>query len=243
MPVGITFAEEHAPAPGPAKVVLDRRKKPSGFSRISPSERPRSRAAGDRSDQTHAVYPRLAGGPSLRRQATVELNKGEARNALARAVCFHGLGRVRDRSSEALQHHAGGLALVTAAIVLWNTVQIAKVIDGMRAEGEMIRTSCCPSSRPSALTPSLTLRLFCLAVQSAGSIFATRDEPQASQQAGAGHDHPLPRRCRAGRLGGEIVLGGDGFSRHFCPNLVLVIGVTPRSASENLSIHDIRSAE
>ena len=27
--------------------------------------------------------------PALRRQVTVELNKGEARNALARAVCFH----------------------------------------------------------------------------------------------------------------------------------------------------------
>ncbi len=39
--------------------------------------------------------------PALRRQATVELNKGEARNALARAVCFHRLGRLRDRASAA----------------------------------------------------------------------------------------------------------------------------------------------
>ena len=30
--------------------------------------------------------------PALRRQATAELNKGESRNALARAVCFHRLG-------------------------------------------------------------------------------------------------------------------------------------------------------
>ena len=74
--------------------------------------------------------------PALRRQATVELNKGEARNALARAVCFHRLGRMRDRSPEALQHRAGGLTLVTAAIVLWNTVQIGRVIEEMRAEGE-----------------------------------------------------------------------------------------------------------
>lgn len=44
--------------------------------------------------------------PDLRRQATAELNKGEARNALARAVCFHRLGRLRDRSAELQQHRA-----------------------------------------------------------------------------------------------------------------------------------------
>jgi len=86
--------------------------------------------------------------PALRRQATVELNKGEARNALARAVCFHRLGRVRDRSPEALQHRAGGLTLVTAAIVLWNTVQIARVIDAMRAEGEAIPDDMLPFLSP-----------------------------------------------------------------------------------------------
>ena len=86
--------------------------------------------------------------PGLRRQATVELNKGEARNALARAVCFHRLGRVRDRSPEALQHRAGGLTLVTAAIVLWNTVQIAKVIDVMHAEGESFPDAMLPFLSP-----------------------------------------------------------------------------------------------
>jgi Tn3 transposase DDE domain len=41
----------------------------------------------------------------------VELNKGEARNALARAVCFRRLGRLRARAVEAQQYHASGLAL------------------------------------------------------------------------------------------------------------------------------------
>ena len=57
--------------------------------------------------------------PQLRRQATAELNKGESRNALARAVCFHRLGRLHDRTAQAQQHRASGLALVTAAIALW----------------------------------------------------------------------------------------------------------------------------
>ncbi len=70
--------------------------------------------------------------PQLRRQATAELNKGEARNALARAVCFHRLGRLRDRAAEAQQHRASGLALVTAAIALWNTTYLDRALDSLR---------------------------------------------------------------------------------------------------------------
>lgn len=74
--------------------------------------------------------------PELRRQATAELNKGEARNALARAVCFHRLGRLRDRTAELQQHRASGLALVTAAIALWNTVYLGQAVDALRRRGE-----------------------------------------------------------------------------------------------------------
>jgi hypothetical protein len=52
----------------------------------------------------------------------VELNKGEARNAVARAVCVHRLG----------------LALVTAAIALWNTVYLDRALNDLRCGGEMI---------------------------------------------------------------------------------------------------------
>ena len=76
--------------------------------------------------------------PSLRRQATAELNKGAARNALARAVCFHRLGRLRDRAAEAQQHRASGLALVTAAIALWNTVYLGRALDALRHRGETV---------------------------------------------------------------------------------------------------------
>jgi TnpA family transposase len=76
--------------------------------------------------------------PALRRQATVELNKGEARNALARAVCFHRLGRLRDRAAEAQQYRASGLALITAAIALWNTVYLGRALDNLRRGDEII---------------------------------------------------------------------------------------------------------
>ena len=72
------------------------------------------------------------------RQVTVELNKGEARNALARAVCFHRLGRLRDRATKTQQYRASGLATVTAAIALWNTVYLGRALDDLRRGGEII---------------------------------------------------------------------------------------------------------
>jgi len=76
--------------------------------------------------------------PTLRRQATAELNKGESRNALARAVCFHRLGRLHDRTAQTQQHRASGLALVTAAIALWNTVYLSRALDVARRRGDLI---------------------------------------------------------------------------------------------------------
>src|ERR1700745_1292785 len=57
----------------------------------------------------------------LRRRIHIGLNKGEARNALARGMFFNRLGELRDRTLENQQHRACGLNLVLAAIVLWNT--------------------------------------------------------------------------------------------------------------------------
>src|SRR5713226_10070035 len=65
----------------------------------------------------------------LRRRVQVGLNKGEARNALARTVFLCRLGEIRDRSFEQQRYRASGLTLVTAAIVLWNTVYIERAID------------------------------------------------------------------------------------------------------------------
>jgi TnpA family transposase len=62
--------------------------------------------------------------PDLRRRVQSGLNKGEARNALARAVFFNRLGELRDRSYDNQRHRASGLNLLTAAITLWNTVYL-----------------------------------------------------------------------------------------------------------------------
>jgi TnpA family transposase len=53
----------------------------------------------------------------LRRRVHVGLNKGEARNALARAVFFNRLGEMRDRGFEHQNHRASGLNLVVAPLL------------------------------------------------------------------------------------------------------------------------------
>jgi TnpA family transposase len=68
----------------------------------------------------------------LRRRVHAGLNKGEARNALARAVFLCRLGEIRDRSFEQQRYRASGLTLVTAAIALWNTVYIERAVQALK---------------------------------------------------------------------------------------------------------------
>ena len=77
----------------------------------------------------------------MRRRVHAGLNKGEARNALARAVFFNRLGEIRDRSFEQQRYRASGLNLVTAAIVLWNTVYLERIIQAMRDAGQTVDDS------------------------------------------------------------------------------------------------------
>ena len=77
-------------------------------------------------------------GIELRRRIHAGLNKGEARNALARAVFFNRLGELRDRTYENQRHRASGLNLVVAAIVLRNTVYLECTVKALRERGEVI---------------------------------------------------------------------------------------------------------
>ncbi len=77
----------------------------------------------------------------LRRRVQIGLNKGEAKNALARAVFFNRLGELRDRSFENQRYRASGLNLVVAAIVLWNTVYLERAVQSLKAHGQSVDDS------------------------------------------------------------------------------------------------------
>jgi TnpA family transposase len=73
--------------------------------------------------------------PALRQRSHAGLNKGEASNALRRAVFFHRQGEIRDRTFENQSFRASGLSLITAAIVHWNTVYLDRAVRQLRARG------------------------------------------------------------------------------------------------------------
>jgi TnpA family transposase len=85
--------------------------------------------------------------PELRRETGQELNKGESRNSLARAVFIHRLGEIRDRTYENQQHRASGLNLVVTAIVLWNTRYLERAVAMLRKSEDV------PDSLLSHLSP------------------------------------------------------------------------------------------
>ena len=86
--------------------------------------------------------------PELRRRVHLGLNKGEARNSLARAIFFYRRGAVRDRLREDLQNKASGLNLVAAAIILWNTVYLEQAVAMLERQGTPVPAECLPHFSP-----------------------------------------------------------------------------------------------
>ncbi|WP_035560189.1 Tn3 family transposase [Hymenobacter sp. IS2118] len=66
---------------------------------------------------------------AYRRRILVQLNRGEGRHALARAV-FHGKkGELRQRYREGMEDQLGALGLVVNALVLWNTRYLQQALE------------------------------------------------------------------------------------------------------------------
>ena len=75
-----------------------------------------------------------------RRRTLTQLNRGEDRHKLARAV-FHGRrGELRQRYREGQEDQLGALGLVVNVIILWNTLYINAALEQLKAEGYPIRS-------------------------------------------------------------------------------------------------------
>ncbi|EOJ6167465.1 Tn3 family transposase, partial [Escherichia coli] len=73
-----------------------------------------------------------------RRRILTQLNRGEGRHAVARAICYGQLGEIRKRYREGQEDQLGALGLVTNAVVLWNTLYMEEALSWMRRNGEEI---------------------------------------------------------------------------------------------------------
>lgn len=77
--------------------------------------------------------------PDYRRRILVQLNRGEQRHQLARAV-FHGRkGELRQKYQEGQEDQLGALGLVVNMIVLWNTLYMSKTIEYLKDTGVDVR--------------------------------------------------------------------------------------------------------
>lgn len=73
-----------------------------------------------------------------RRATLTQLNRGEGRHSLARAV-FHGKrGELRQRYREGQEDQLGALGLVVNIIVLWNTIYMAAALEQLRRQGYQV---------------------------------------------------------------------------------------------------------
>jgi TnpA family transposase len=76
--------------------------------------------------------------PPYRQRINGQLNKGESLHALRQFLFFANEGKIRHRYEEDQANQASCLTLVTNAVITWNTVYMAAVLDQLRAEGHVI---------------------------------------------------------------------------------------------------------
>ena len=73
---------------------------------------------------------------ALRRRIHRGLNKGEAMNALARAIFFGKFGELRERALQDQLQRASALNIIINAISVWNTVYLAKATEFRKDKGD-----------------------------------------------------------------------------------------------------------
>ena len=74
-----------------------------------------------------------------RRGTLTQLNRGEGRHSVARAV-FHGKrGELRQHYREGQEDQLGALGLVLNMIVLWNSIYMEAALDQLRADGYTVK--------------------------------------------------------------------------------------------------------
>jgi TnpA family transposase len=75
----------------------------------------------------------------LRQAIQLQLNRGEFRHILAKSLFFANQGGFRSGDYEEVMNKASCLSLLSNAVLVWNTVHIARIVDQLRAAGHAVR--------------------------------------------------------------------------------------------------------
>jgi TnpA family transposase len=77
--------------------------------------------------------------PELRHHVQLQLNRGEARHELVgRCLFFANRGEFRGGDAEEIMNKASCLSLLSNAVLVWNTLRIAEIVNQLRAAGHAI---------------------------------------------------------------------------------------------------------
>jgi TnpA family transposase len=77
----------------------------------------------------------------LRQRVGPQLNKGEHLHALRRHLFYANEGHVRQRTADQQTEQALCLTIACNAIIVWHTIYAQRVLDQLRADGDLITTS------------------------------------------------------------------------------------------------------
>ena len=74
----------------------------------------------------------------VRNRIQLQLNRGEQRHQLARWLFFANQGDFRKGDFEEIMNKSSCLSLLSNAVVVWNTIQMQRIVDQLRAAGEVV---------------------------------------------------------------------------------------------------------
>ena len=78
--------------------------------------------------------------PELRHRVQLQLNRGESRHDLvSRYLFFANRGEFRRGDLEEIMNKASCLSLLSNAVLVWNTIQIQKIVEELRASGHQVK--------------------------------------------------------------------------------------------------------
>jgi TnpA family transposase len=69
-----------------------------------------------------------------RRKILTQLNRGEGRHSVARAICYGRRGEIRKSYREGQENQLDALGLVMNAVVLWNTIYTEEALNHLRSK-------------------------------------------------------------------------------------------------------------
>ena len=76
--------------------------------------------------------------PELRSRVQLQLNRGEARHALARRLFFADLGEFLRGDYEEVMNKASCLSLLSNAVTAWNIVEMTRIVEELRRAGHTV---------------------------------------------------------------------------------------------------------